>query len=122
MARTTLGARPDCYLMDMTVWTVAADGNGNATSEECPHLSQATDVTRPERLACEDCLREGTRWVHLRQCLACGHTGCCDSSPRRHASRHWRETSHALARSLERGEQWAWCFPDELFLLEAARA
>lgn len=62
--------------------------------------------------ACPDCLREGLRWVHLRMCLTCGRVGCCDSSPGRHASAHFRESGHPLMRSLEPGERWAWCHID----------
>jgi uncharacterized UBP type Zn finger protein len=103
----------------MTVWTVAADAYGNPTTATCAHASEARDVRPSTRAGCEDCLREGTRWVHLRECLVCGHVGCCDNSPRRHATAHWRSTNHPIARSFERGEEWAWCYVDELFLLEA---
>lgn len=103
----------------MTVWTVAADSFGNPTTNPCDHLSEAKDVTPSTTHGCEDCLREGTRWVHLRECLSCGHVGCCDNSPRRHATHHWRTTDHKLVRSVEPGEEWAWCYVDELFLLEA---
>jgi hypothetical protein len=98
-------------------WVVAGDGNGNPTSRNCPHLGAARDVTASTDLGCEDCLREGTTWVHLRECLSCGHIGCCDNSPRRHATAHWHSSEHPLVRSSEPGEQWAWCYPDELFLL-----
>jgi CPA1 family monovalent cation:H+ antiporter len=63
---------------------------------------------------CEDCVREGSRWVHLRLCLACGHVGCCDSSPRRHATAHFHESDHPVIRSAEPGETWRWCFRHEL--------
>ncbi len=63
---------------------------------------------------CEDCLRMGGRWVHLRMCLECGHIGCCDASPNRHATGHFRETSHPLMRSVEPGERWWWCYVDEV--------
>jgi monovalent cation/hydrogen antiporter len=59
---------------------------------------------------CEDCVREGTRWVHLRQCMVCGHVGCCDSSPSRHATKHFHETGHPIMRSAEPGETWMWCY------------
>ncbi|ACY98177.1 MULTISPECIES: ubiquitin carboxyl-terminal hydrolase 14 [Thermomonospora] len=62
---------------------------------------------------CEECLAEGTRWVHLRLCLTCGHVGCCDSSPRRHASGHFAATGHPVIRSFQPGEDWRWCFVDE---------
>jgi len=63
---------------------------------------------------CEECLREGTRWVHLRLCLACGHVGCCDSSVRKHAAAHFHETGHPVMRSIEPGEAWRWCYVDDL--------
>jgi uncharacterized UBP type Zn finger protein len=56
----------------------------------------------------------GGKWVHLRICLACGHVGCCDSSPNRHATAHYRATEHAIVRSLEPGEDWSWCYVDEM--------
>ena len=65
---------------------------------------------------CEDCLRTGGRWLHLRICLTCGHVGCCDSSPNRHATAHFHETTHPLIRSLEPGEDWSWCYDDEVVL------
>lgn len=65
---------------------------------------------------CEECLAEGTRWVHLRLCLTCGHVGCCDSSRNRHATKHFHATGHPLVASFEPGEDWAWCYVDELIL------
>jgi hypothetical protein len=106
----------------MTDWSVAGDAEGNPTASACDHLVQAQEVTPSTRQGCEDCLREGTRWVHLRECLSCGHVGCCDNSPRRHATAHWRATDHALIRSFEPGEEWGWCYFDELFLLPAEMA
>ena len=83
-------------------------------SAECSHLDQIQVKQLPDSVdGCEDCLREGTKWVHLRLCLVCGHTGCCDDSPERHATRHYEETGHALIRSIEPGETWSWCFVDE---------
>ncbi len=78
----------------------------------CNHLDQVRDVT-PSADGCEDCLRIGSWWVHLRLCRTCGHAGCCDSSPNRHASKHFRATGHPIAQSLEAGEDWLWCFVDE---------
>jgi Zn-finger in ubiquitin-hydrolases and other protein len=89
-------------------------------ADTCTHLATAVDVT-PSSTGCEDCLRTGGRWVHLRLCMACGHVGCCDSSPHRHATAHWRESAHPLVRSYEPGEDWWWCYADEL-LLEVADA
>jgi uncharacterized UBP type Zn finger protein len=75
----------------------------------CEHES-GVDPIPPRTQGCEECLRQGTKWVHLRLCLSCGHVGCCDSSPGRHATRHFRETSHPVMASLEPGERWAWCY------------
>ncbi|NKQ53653.1 Na+/H+ antiporter [Amycolatopsis sp. K13G38] len=83
------------------------------TAGSCEHLANAGDATS-EATGCEDCLREGTTWVHLRLCLECGHVGCCDSSPERHASKHFHDTRHPVMRSYEPGENWRWCFVDRL--------
>jgi monovalent cation/hydrogen antiporter len=81
----------------------------------CGHLKQASRVPPPRTPdGCEECLAEGSTWVHLRLCLDCGHVGCCDSSPRRHASRHFHESQHPVIRSFEAGEAWRWCFVDEV--------
>ena len=86
----------------------------------CTHLDQVELTELPDEAAgCEDCLREGGKWVHLRICLTCGHVGCCDSSPARHASAHARDSSHPIVRSIEAGEDWSWCYMDEAaFILE----
>ena len=76
------------------------------------HLSFVRAVT-PRSQGCEDCLRIGSTWVHLRLCLTCGHVGCCDSSQHRHARRHFRDEGHPIIKSLEPGEDWRWCFIDE---------
>jgi len=81
----------------------------------CGHLGQVREVY-PSAAGCEDCLRTGDRWVHLRACMTCGHVGCCDSSPNRHATKHYESTSHPIMRSMERGESWGWCFVDRLQL------
>jgi uncharacterized UBP type Zn finger protein len=80
---------------------------------ECTHLDRVR-VTRPTKHVCEDCIKIGASWVHLRMCLTCGHVACCDSSPNRHASAHFRGTKHPLVRSIEPGETWIWCYVDEL--------
>jgi uncharacterized UBP type Zn finger protein len=79
----------------------------------CSHLDQIRDVT-PSAEGCEDCLRIGSWWVHLRLCLTCGHVACCDSSPNQHASKHAAATGHPIVRSLEPGEDWMWCYIDEV--------
>ncbi|HVV13009.1 Na+/H+ antiporter [Amycolatopsis sp.] len=84
-----------------------------ATAGSCEHLENAGTATSDET-GCVDCLREGTTWVHLRLCLECGHVGCCDSSPRRHASKHFHDTRHPVMRSYEPGENWRWCFVDRV--------
>ena len=78
----------------------------------CAHLAGLTPAP-PRTSGCEECLRQGTPWVHLRLCLSCGHVGCCDSSPGQHASRHFHDTHHPVMASLEPGERWAWCYVDE---------
>jgi CPA1 family monovalent cation:H+ antiporter len=82
---------------------------------DCEHLREAPAWLAPRTPdGCEECLRDGTTWVHLRLCLSCGHVGCCDSSVGRHASGHFAECSHPVMRSIEPGEAWRWCFVDEL--------
>ena len=78
----------------------------------CSHLDQIKKVF-PSAAGCEDCLRIGDEWVHLRICLTCGHVGCCDTSKNKHATAHFHDTTHPLMKSMERGEDWAWCFEDE---------
>ena len=77
----------------------------------CSHLDQIRDVG-PGEDVCPTCVEMGATWVHLRQCLICGKTGCCDTSPNKHASAHFVETAHPLMRSLEPDEDWIWCFVD----------
>ena len=67
----------------------------------------------PRASGCEECLKLGTAWVHLRLCLSCGHVGCCDSSPGRHATRHFHHTNHPVVASFEPDERWAWCYVDQ---------
>jgi CPA1 family monovalent cation:H+ antiporter len=87
----------------------------SATAGACDDLEAApTDVTPNSDEGCIDCLREGTRWVHLRLCLTCGNVGCCDSSLRKHATRHFHNTLHPVMRSHEPGEAWLWCFVHEV--------
>jgi len=84
----------------------------------CTHLNTIQVTELPEAVdGCEDCLREGGEWLHLRICLECGHVGCCDDSPNQHASRHAAASAHPIIRSLEPGEEWCWCFVDELGML-----
>jgi uncharacterized UBP type Zn finger protein len=83
------------------------------TATACTHLDQIAEVAPSSPLGCEECLRLGDRWVHLRICLSCGHVGCCDSSKNRHATAHFWRTNHPIVRSFERGESWRWCYVDE---------
>ena len=81
----------------------------------CGTSTRSGRVT-PSARGCEDCLRTGDRWVHLRICMTCGHVGCCDSSPNKHATAHHRADGHPIIKSLEPGEDWGWCYPDQLML------
>ncbi|MGP3952950.1 UBP-type zinc finger domain-containing protein [Streptomyces sp. 7N604] len=82
-------------------------------SQPDPHLSMVRQVEPRTPEGCEDCLRIGSMWVHLRLCLTCGHVGCCDSSPHRHARGHASEDRHPVIASFEPGEDWRWCFVHE---------
>ena len=86
-------------------------------TDPCEHTGQATirSVPRPA-IGCEECLKIGSRWVHLRECLSCGHIGCCDQSPNRHATAHFKHTRHPIISSAEPGETWCWCYVDERVL------
>ena len=81
----------------------------------CSHLDSITITALPTTIAgCEECLAIGSTWVHLRMCETCGRIGCCDSSPNRHASLHAADAGHPIARSAEAGEDWSWCYVDEV--------
>jgi len=82
-------------------------------AKECTHLDQIQEVA-PSADGCEDCLKTGDTWVHLRLCLICGHVGCCDSSKNKHATKHFHSTGHPLIQSHEPGEDWVWCYIDEV--------
>jgi len=84
-------------------------------SEVCPHFDQVR-YPSPRTNGCEECLKMGDQWVHLRLCEICGHVGCCDSSKNRHATKHFHKTTHPIMRSLEPGEDWGWCYVDELMI------
>jgi uncharacterized UBP type Zn finger protein len=88
----------------------------------CTHLDTIELPRAPDEVAgCEDCLAIGARWVHLRMCATCGHVGCCDSSPNKHATAHFHATGHPIVTSAEPGEDWSWCYVDEvMFRLPAA--
>ena len=79
----------------------------------CEHESDLHPVPPRTPEGCEECLKTGSSWVHLRLCLSCGHVGCCDSSPGRHATRHFHQTEHPVIASYEPGERWGWCYVDQ---------
>jgi hypothetical protein len=81
----------------------------------CTHIDAVVDIKTARRRECEECVKTGDRWVHLRTCQTCGVTLCCDSSPNRHASTHARGTHHPVIASAEPGERWLYCFPDDTF-------
>ena len=87
--------------------------NGAIDPENCEHLTDLPYVT-PSANGCEDCLKTGDHWVHLRMCLTCGYVGCCNDSKNKHATRHYHKTHHPVVVSLEPGENWLWCYEDEL--------
>jgi hypothetical protein len=84
--------------------------------ETCTHLDTVDADAKPSSEGCEDCLRIGGRWLHLRMCRECGHVGCCDSSPNKHATAHFHAVRHPLVSSFEPGEDWWWCYADEIAL------
>jgi uncharacterized UBP type Zn finger protein len=89
---------------------------------QCSHLDHIREVDPVTPEGCEECLKMGTRWVHLRMCSECGHVGCCDQSQGKHATKHFHETRHPIMRSYQPGEDWAWCYVDELFMEPAPTA
>ena len=91
------------------------------TEAPCVHFEKIQEVQPSTAAGCEDCLRMGGRWVHLRLCMACGHVGCCDSSPNRHATKHNHATGHPVVASFEPGEAWMYCYPDNL-MVETSRS
>ena len=82
-------------------------------AKHCTHLKQIS-ITQPSVHVCEDCVKMGDSWVHLRMCLECGKVGCCDSSKNKHATKHFHRTQHPMIRSIEPGESWGWCYVDEI--------
>ena len=81
----------------------------------CKHLD-AVKTDEPRTQGCEECLQMGDRWVHLRLCRTCGHVGCCDSSKNKHATKHFQQTKHPIVTSFEPGENWSWCYIDQIDL------
>jgi uncharacterized UBP type Zn finger protein len=91
----------------------------SAETPRCTHLDDVREVRALTPDGCEECLQTGSEWVSLRLCLGCGHVGCCDSSPNKHATKHYQQTQEPLMQSFEPGDDWGWCFVDELFLQPA---
>jgi hypothetical protein len=85
------------------------------TPEPCAHIAAIDEVKRAKRHLCDECVKIGAQWVHLRTCQSCGVTLCCDSSPNRHASKHAHALNHPVVASAEPGEQWLYCFIDDSF-------
>jgi Zn-finger in ubiquitin-hydrolases and other protein len=85
------------------------------TSQACTHIGEIDTVKRPKTHECEDCVKIGGQWVHLRTCQTCGGTRCCDSSPNRHSSKHARTSGHPVVASAEPGERWLYCFSDDAY-------
>jgi hypothetical protein len=81
----------------------------------CGHIDALSAIKGPTRRVCEECIKTGDEWVHLRTCQECGGTHCCDNSPNRHATRHAQKTGHPVIASAELGERWLYCYPDEQF-------
>jgi uncharacterized UBP type Zn finger protein len=89
-------------------------GSAGGMNAQCSHLDHIHDVKPGTPQGCEECLKTGSEWVHLRECLECGHIGCCDSSPNTHASKHFHATKHPIIASFQPGENWKWCYVDEV--------
>jgi hypothetical protein len=94
---------------------IAAPHEGHAMADHCMHLDTLHKV-KPSARGCEECLKSGSRWVHLRICRTCGHVGCCDQSPNRHATKHFHATHHPIIEGYDPPEGWGWCYVDEVFL------
>ncbi len=86
-----------------------------ANGQICGHIKNIAQLKQPAELVCEECVKTGDAWVHLRTCQTCGATLCCDSSPNRHMTAHYHQTKHPVVISAQPGEQWLWCYPDEVF-------
>jgi hypothetical protein len=84
--------------------------------KSCSHINEIELVKLPHQAICEECIKVGARWVHLRTCQTCGITLCCDSSPNQHATKHHLVTAHPVVASAEKGENWLWCYVDKAFV------
>ena len=85
-------------------------------TEVCIHIDAISEIKQPHKRVCEECVKIGAQWVHLRTCQECNATLCCDSSPNQHASKHARATGHPVIASAQRGERWLYCYPDDAFV------
>src|SRR4051794_18145037 len=113
LARLSSGSRRQGCAYDQCRETVMSD--------ECTHTDAIRDVT-PSALGCEDCLKIGSEWLHLRLCRICGHVGCCDDSPNRHATKHFHATRHPIIEGYDPPEGWGWCYVDEVMVDLSNRA
>ncbi len=82
----------------------------------CVHIQEIKELKQPAKLVCDECVKTGSSWVHLRTCQTCGATLCCDQSPNKHMTKHFHETKHPVVISAQPGEKWLWCYEDELFV------
>lgn len=82
----------------------------------CDHIKEIKELKQPVDLVCDECIKTGSRWVHLRTCQTCGATLCCDQSPNKHMTKHFHETQHPVVISAQPGEKWLWCYEDEIFV------
>ncbi|HSD39352.1 MAG TPA: UBP-type zinc finger domain-containing protein [Rhodocyclaceae bacterium] len=111
--------RPIRYRNALTVFTAtqpaSTQASEDAMAKDCTHIPGINEVT-PSALGCEECLKTGSRWVHLRLCRTCGHVGCCDQSPHKHATKHFHATAHPVIEGYDPPEGWGWCYVDEVYL------
>ena len=103
------------YLAAARPIAALAQAGSRLMAKTCTHLASMRKVT-PSARGCEECLKIGSRWVHLRLCRTCGHVGCCDQSPHRHATKHFHATGHPIIEGYDPPEGWGWCYVDEVFL------
>lgn len=116
MRRPVAARRQTTIARDAPLAPLTPQAPADTMPTPCTHLDQIRDVEPRTPEGCEECLRTGDPWVHLRLCLTCGHVGCCDSSPNKHASKHFHATRHPIIESFEPGEDWRWCFVDQVVL------
>ena len=100
------------YEMDACMLDMARKGK----EVQCEHIGKVDAEINGNTKGCEECEKMGSEWVHLRLCLTCGHVGCCDSSVNKHGTKHFKKTGHPVIKSYEPGENWKWCFVDEVFM------